>query len=272
MYACLIIDDPLLRKKYGFLDYKKLLTLMEKINFHTCIAFIPYNYKRSDKEIIKLFKDRPDRYSLCFHGCDHTEAEFGSVDMEELDKKCKLAIYRMEELRIQTGMNYDNVMVFPQGVFSSVALNVLKTNGFMGAINTVMEPIDNSTYRGLPVFQRWYIDKCFTVLNKHNPIFICAHHKDFKDTAKLCELISEINRQGHVKWQNPKKILKEIGVPAIEIKNLEIETTPKYGTKVKVFIRRRMSELRDNYLDKNDALSRAANSSFIKKVLKKITV
>ena len=37
--ACLIIDDPLLRPKYGCLDYTKLLQEMKEHNFFTEIAF-----------------------------------------------------------------------------------------------------------------------------------------------------------------------------------------------------------------------------------------
>jgi hypothetical protein len=69
IYANIIIDDPLLRENYGYLNYRKLLDLMDKHNFFSTIAFIPWNYKRTDKKIAALFKERPDRFSLCVHGC-----------------------------------------------------------------------------------------------------------------------------------------------------------------------------------------------------------
>ena len=47
--ANLTIDDPWLREPYGHLDYKDLLTEMERHNFHTTIAFIPWNYDRSEQ-------------------------------------------------------------------------------------------------------------------------------------------------------------------------------------------------------------------------------
>ena len=53
--ACLIIDDPVLRPKYGCLDYKRLLKEMKIHNFFTEIAFIPYNYRKSDAETVRLF-------------------------------------------------------------------------------------------------------------------------------------------------------------------------------------------------------------------------
>src|SRR5262249_43299605 len=37
--ACLVIDDPLLKARYGFVRFHELLTLMKKVRFSTSIAF-----------------------------------------------------------------------------------------------------------------------------------------------------------------------------------------------------------------------------------------
>src|SRR5262249_51449052 len=42
--ASLIIDDPLLRPRYGFLSYASLAESMRQNDFKTTIAFIPWNY------------------------------------------------------------------------------------------------------------------------------------------------------------------------------------------------------------------------------------
>src|SRR5437867_805075 len=42
--ACLVIDDPLLKPSYGFVNYAKLLSLMDRHRFSTNIAFIPWNW------------------------------------------------------------------------------------------------------------------------------------------------------------------------------------------------------------------------------------
>ena len=63
-YANLTIDDPWLRQPYGYVDYKGLLEEMEKHNFHTTIAFIPWNYERSQPEVVSLFKSHPERFSI----------------------------------------------------------------------------------------------------------------------------------------------------------------------------------------------------------------
>src|SRR5262249_5760970 len=43
--ARVIIDDPLLKKRYGFLEYKNLLHSIEKTRYGASVAFIPWNYR-----------------------------------------------------------------------------------------------------------------------------------------------------------------------------------------------------------------------------------
>ena len=76
LYANLTIDDPWLTEPYGHLIYKGLLNEMEKADFHTTIAFIPWNYDRSEDEVAALFREHPDRFSVCIHGNNHDHREF----------------------------------------------------------------------------------------------------------------------------------------------------------------------------------------------------
>lgn len=71
--AAFTIDDPLLKKSYGFLNYARIAEEMDKHNFSCTLAFIPWNYKRTDPSVAKLITDRSDRFSLCVHGCEHTK-------------------------------------------------------------------------------------------------------------------------------------------------------------------------------------------------------
>ncbi len=57
--ACLIIDDPLLKPTHGFIDFQELLSLMKRHKFSTNIAFIPWNWRRSAPEVVRLFKENP---------------------------------------------------------------------------------------------------------------------------------------------------------------------------------------------------------------------
>jgi hypothetical protein len=142
--ACFIIDDPLLKKRHGFLEYKRLLETMRQQRFSTCIAFIPWNYRRSHKEIAELFAANPGRFSLCVHGCDHTGAEFGTTSFESLYGKAQLALDRMRAHRRLSGVFFDEVMVFPQGIFSSEAPKALKVCGYLAAVNTDLCPANMS--------------------------------------------------------------------------------------------------------------------------------
>jgi hypothetical protein len=56
-HASIIIDDPLLRKSYGFLNFDSLLRLADQHNFHTTIAFIPHNFRRNSSRITVSFRE-----------------------------------------------------------------------------------------------------------------------------------------------------------------------------------------------------------------------
>ena len=93
--ACLIIDDPLLVKKYGFVDYEMLFEAMRNHDFSITIAFIPWNYRRTKKEAMNLFETRENTFSLCVHGNNHTKEEFGITDCKFIDHEVKQAKYRI---------------------------------------------------------------------------------------------------------------------------------------------------------------------------------
>ena len=133
--ACFIIDDPLLTRRYGFLDFDRLESLMEHSRFSTNIAFIPWNCRRTDSRVVEKFR-RPDRrLSISIHGCDHTEAEFGIADERRLRLQSRRALVRMDAHERLTGIRHNRVMVFPQGVFSKASLRALADEGFLAAVN-----------------------------------------------------------------------------------------------------------------------------------------
>ena len=129
--ACLIIDDPLLRPRYGSCNFNVLRNAMQRYGFTTNIAFIPWNWRRTSKRDSEFFKNEPGRFSISVHGCDHIEAEFGGTSPAVLTSKATLAQSRMRNHEARTGIRCDPVMVFPQGVFSSVCPAVLKQAGFL---------------------------------------------------------------------------------------------------------------------------------------------
>ncbi len=211
--ACMVIDDPLLRPRYGFLDFRRLLDLMLAHKFATNIAFIPWNWRRSARKVVRLFRENPERLSLSVHGCDHTGGEFGIQDSERLAWRAKQAVIRMARHEALTGIRFDPVMVFPQGVFSRVAMKVLKRTGFIAVVNTEVvgndpQPFKVSVadywdvavrnYSDFPIFTRRYpshgIENFAFDILLGKPCLVVIHHDDCRDNCKpLMEFIDRLN-------------------------------------------------------------------------------
>jgi hypothetical protein len=133
--ACLVIDDPVLKARHGFVNFQELLSLMKRHKFSSNIAFIPWNWRRSSPDVARLFRENPECYSISVHGCDHTRAEFGSSDRQRLYWKTQQALERMNRHGSITGIRHDRVMVFPQGIFSAAAVSALKHTNLIAAVN-----------------------------------------------------------------------------------------------------------------------------------------
>jgi hypothetical protein len=221
-HATLVIDDPLLRKDYGFLNYERLLALMDECNFHTSIAFIPFNYRRNSPGIARMFRERPDRLSICFHGNDHTAAEFASKESGLLNAMLTVAESRMDAHQKETGIRCDHVMVFPQGNFSRDAMAALQAHNFSAAVNSGPYPRGEESglslsdfmepailkYGGFPLFLRKYPreialqDIAFNLFFG-KPVLIVEHHEIFKDPQSLTQLVSRINTLApEIRWSN----------------------------------------------------------------------
>ncbi len=177
--ACFIIDDPLLKPRHGFLKYQELFSLMQKERFSTSIAFIPWNYRRSQKRIAQMFGIRENGYSLCVHGCDHTAGEFGETNAGLLREKAERALVWMSRHQELWDLPFDKVMVFPGGIFSAQALRVLAGSGYLGAVNSTAFPVD-SDEKWLPL--RELLD--IAVLRFSNfPLFVRRYPKDPAEIA-----------------------------------------------------------------------------------------
>jgi hypothetical protein len=138
--ACLILDDPVLKSRYGFCDFRLLDAQMKDHSFTTSIAMIPWNTRRTSVEMASLIKASEGRLSVSVHGCDHTAREFGTDNVRELGAKVDLAKQRMKEHREITGISHDPIMIFPQGIFSRESLLILQQYGFIAAVNSEPQP------------------------------------------------------------------------------------------------------------------------------------
>src|SRR5665213_1638058 len=108
--ACLIVDDPPLQRRYVFLDFREALEMMDRHNFTTTIAFIPWNWRRTHRSTLSLFQSHPERFSLVVHGCDHTAGEFAERSPALLNLKIRTSRQRMERFRRRASIKADSVM------------------------------------------------------------------------------------------------------------------------------------------------------------------
>ena len=145
-YANLTVDDAWLREPYGYLQYGDLLQEMRRHNFHTTIAFIPWNYDRSEPDVISLFRANSDRLSICIHGNNHDHQEFGPLASRPLNEQVNnigQAVARMEQFRKLTDLPYDRVMVFPHSIGSEAVIGALKGFNFLATANSRNIPLDS---------------------------------------------------------------------------------------------------------------------------------
>jgi hypothetical protein len=227
--ACLIIDDPLLKPRYGFCNFADLREKMLHYGFTTNIAFIPWNWRRTTTSANSFFDFKSGLFSVSVHGCDHTASEFAAASPDVIDSRSRLALSRMCNHEKRTGIKHDFVMVFPQGAFSSICPGVLNRNGFLAAVNTEIRPIDiqNSrtkirdvwdvaimAYGHFPIFTRRYtfhgLENFAFDLLIGKPCLIVAHHDSFKNNGLvLIEMIEKIGTlKSHLCWRPLGQVIR----------------------------------------------------------------
>ncbi len=221
-YASLVIDDPLLRMKYGYLNYERALAQAKQWNFHIVTAFIPLNYRRSSANVARIFRENADRLSICVHGNDHSHYEFASMDTGFLNAACRSAIWRTQQHFKLTGVRCDPVMVFPLEGYSEAAMRVARLNNLEAVVCSTIRPMELKTgitlgelcrpavvrYGGFPLFLRNSVaqmrrfDVAFRLFFGR-PILIGEHHNIFKQTDGLLELVRTINSMAPgIRWAN----------------------------------------------------------------------
>lgn len=239
-FANFTIDDPWLVEPYGHLSYKGLLEQMDKANFHTTIAFIPWNYNRNKKNVVSLFKERSDRFSICVHGNNHDRYEFYKYETTMLDPwpsksldtqeaNIKQAIMRMQAFKKMTGLSYDPVMVFPHEIAPAKTLGVLKKYNFLSTSNKSNVPLGSTkpndplySLRSVTVdFENFASFKRYVPTDRSktdiaidlflgNPVLFLGHAEDFtqgidafNETAKVVNRI-----EPNIEWRSLGYIAK----------------------------------------------------------------
>jgi hypothetical protein len=234
-YANLTIDDPWLREPYGDLSYKDLLKEMEKHDFHTTIAFIPWNYDRSEAEVVSLFRNHPERFSICIHGDNHDHKEFEDLGAKPLSVQLsalKQSLARMEQFRRLTGVPYDKVFVFPHSIGTEAILEELKAYNFIATINSSNVPMDRPrpptplfdlrpvtlSFADFPSISRNAAampnPNGFLAINEFldNPLFFYTHHDFFANGIDAFDsMADDVNRlEPNIRWRSVGDIVKHL--------------------------------------------------------------
>jgi hypothetical protein len=147
--------------------------------------------------------------------------EFGATDQPWLRQKAQEAFHRMTMHRELSGLGFDDVMVFPQGVFSTAAMKALKSCGYLAAVNSTPFPVDvenTLTLRDLlevavtrfsnfPLFIRRSPEKLAELaldLFLGKPALVVEHHGYFRDGYNaLAEVVQRVNElDDRLEWTN----------------------------------------------------------------------
>jgi hypothetical protein len=252
-YANLTVDDAWLREPYGHLSYPALLREMKKHNFHTTIAFIPWNFERSQPDMVALFRANPERFSICIHGNNHDHQEFPSLTQRSLDiqtANIRQGLARMERFRSLTQLSYDRVMVFPHSIAPTETLGSLKKANFLATTNSENIPLESSppsdpefslrpmtlSFANFPSLRRYSaeepVDKSELAVNAFlgNPILFYVHEAYFSEGINRFDSVADT-----VKELQPDTLWRGLGEVA---ELLYLEKARKDGNyDVKAFTR-----------------------------------
>jgi hypothetical protein len=139
---------------------------MKAHNFHTTIAFIPWNYARSTAEVTRIFRNNPDRYSIAIHGDNHDHKEFEGFDSRPLAvQKPKLdqALARMNAFQTLTKIHFDRVFVFPHSIGEGAILGKLKEDNYIATAPELLmnhnQPFRQQALRDIRIRRRRWCDR-----------------------------------------------------------------------------------------------------------------
>jgi hypothetical protein len=131
----------------------------------------------------------------------------------------------MKSHRRLSGLDFDDVMVFPQGIFSTAAMSALKSCGYLAAVNSTAMPVDPdysfilrdllqvavTQFANFPLFIRHYPRDLPAIafdLFLGKPALLVEHHSFFRNGYDaLAETIEMLYRlEPRLQWANPATI------------------------------------------------------------------
>jgi len=223
--ASFIIDDPNLHwPRYGFVDYRELITHAQKENYHVSFATIPLDTWFTHAATADIFRTNSRWLSLLIHGNDHAKQEL-ALNYSEATRKGLLqqAIRRINRLEQKTNIRVCRVMVPPHGACSDEMLAELSKCGFESAcISTGSLRAHNQDkawtktlgffpaelIQGCPVLPRWGLtgnvkNSLLIAAYLGQPMILRGHHQDLKDGGEVFDEYARfINGLGNVFWSS----------------------------------------------------------------------
>jgi hypothetical protein len=258
MMACLVIDDPNLHwSSYGFIGFESLLARTETANAHVAFATIPLDAWGFHSKTARLFQEHQKRFSLLYHGNDHTKWELAEDrTLESWLGAFSQGMTRIARLEEKTGLSVARVMVPPHEGYSDAALLALSTLGFEGVCvplglikrwNARLQvqaafALEMTEWMGgpLPVLQRFNItredcqNQIIIAAFLGRPIIPVAHHDTFADGYAAVErTFATINSLGDVRWVGPSEMLNQSYLKMRENGNLWVKL---YSRRIQVTV------------------------------------
>jgi len=219
--AAMLFDDPNLRRaSYGFINYSELIHHADAHGYHASMAMIPIDGRFTSRAAVTMFRDRPDRVSLTFHGNNHEKRELlRPAKMADALALCAQALRRVERFEAGSGLSVDRVMTAPHGLCSRPSARALGALGFdaLCAIHPYpwleRAPADRplagwepaTLVDGCPVIPRIPLDWGASGIALHafldQPIVMYGHHDDLAvGLEPLARAADAVNRLGDVRW------------------------------------------------------------------------
>jgi len=167
-YANLTLDNIPLRPDVDNFDFHVLLRQMESHHFFSTIAFAPARYPSTSPEIAALITANPGYFSLVQYGNTGSGYEFyyyevpstgsgatGGPAVPELyphparpfaEQEAAIleGLQRMLTHQIESGVPFERVMVFPEGISPEDTLVVLKRMNYLATVNAQSVPLGAS--------------------------------------------------------------------------------------------------------------------------------
>ena len=226
--ATFIIDDPNLHsRRYGYIDFERLVNHASAHNYHATVATVPLDSWYFDRKVAALFSTHKQCLSLMMHGVNHVADELGRNYTEaEARQLLATGLRRISEFESRAGVKVALVMAAPHGAFPEPIADPMMQLGFESACVSIGSLIRWNSGKHwaadlgfslaqalgtqkLPVFHRTStkeIDIRLSALLGY-PIIIATHHQDCASNFALIEkLANMVNGFSAVRWMPIEKI------------------------------------------------------------------